>query len=818
MHISSLSISGLKGNPFKVDLAERSLFVGPNGAGKTRIRDAVDFLLGRDTAGVGVDGSSLRALLSDDSQILVGATLVVDDGAFKIERVREVKRDGGLARSKVYIDGEEDRDGRRLGEIVGRLDAPAGAEWLDLSVGALTKRIALVGIFVAAERFAADLNQAAAEIKAYGGGRLMAGRPGLPIEPLALLGAVHSIAGGEVNAARKYLRGLDAATDRSREEVGTGVDPEDLPRLKATRDSCSDTARAAGQELATAREAAANATRNREANERELASVRSRISGHQGMRKDLKRADDAPPPGALAEAKKHVDQLAAKVETAASTVRKWRTAKEQAGTAYADATLAVNQERSVIAALGSEIDALIPLAAALDDAPCTAASAWIDGDDFTGGAPPVDLADACPLLVAARAASALLAPTRRCRADAEASRLDAARVFDAARKETDEAGEALRLAERGADATGALLVAARRALDSVREAAEVADPKRKEAERTAIVERIAELGSRRDVLLSNLDTLGAAFDEAEVSVDESLVKLNTANETHKAAVDAYDTANVRAEQLRRLVADREAAAEAEGRVGDAKMMLGRVEALMGRIKETGEGSVLDHAAPFVPTPWALAFRDGRVGLRDADDRFWYGPALSSAQRALVAFAIDRALDALDDRRFRIAFVEADPLDDANRAHVLDQLNDSVSSGAVSQALVFQCSEPGGAASNAWHIFYVAPQSKGAPEAKRQKEADPFDPFNPLAPSAPGFDPFKEPPPAPTRPPGVEGFVAGADDATIEAILRGLFSRKKIPTDLTRRRGLLKRLAAEEKVTADGLANYMAQEADADDPA
>ncbi len=90
MRLTSITIAGFKGaEPVTYDLGPLTFVTGQNGQGKSRIREGIDFALGRDVSGVSAQGKELRAALAG-AELDVTLTVLLDDG--ETQTVRRVRR------------------------------------------------------------------------------------------------------------------------------------------------------------------------------------------------------------------------------------------------------------------------------------------------------------------------------------------------------------------------------------------------------------------------------------------------------------------------------------------------------------------------------------------------------------------------------------------------------------------------------------------------------------------------------------------------------------------------------------------------------
>jgi chromosome segregation ATPase len=133
MRALRIEIAGFKGAaPVAYEFTSPLVFItGRNGQGKSRIREALDFVLGRDVAGVSGSGKELRAALAG-AELDVTLTLELDDGAVQtVRRSRRVEK-GTFKKPVVYIGGVE-ADDVKLANLLGDVSSPAATSWLDLS-------------------------------------------------------------------------------------------------------------------------------------------------------------------------------------------------------------------------------------------------------------------------------------------------------------------------------------------------------------------------------------------------------------------------------------------------------------------------------------------------------------------------------------------------------------------------------------------------------------------------------------------------------------------------------------------------------------
>lgn len=709
IYIKRLSIDGLKGAPVSYDFDDRGrvVVVGPNGGGKTRVADAVHFVLGRPIGGESVDGKNLRAALAGDVMD-VTATFSVGGRDVDVKRVREAKG-RTFGRSKLYIDGTE-TDESGLTALLGDVSAPAGSEWIAMSDARLLSALAAIGAKTAPPSVIADVLEA---VSTYDGGRLDD-----KVDPFGagpdVLDAALAAAKGEVNEAKADLRAASKTADASRSEVGAGrTDPAEVTQLKQAVTDAQGRVQSEAEALSSAKEVQREAIGRRDEAARRQRDLLARLANEQLAKKQaaeligatVQPVDISAIEASMAEARAAYDTAAAaRDEAGVDGERKHRR--------FVGIGQRLRDETHDVTTAQAALEGAERRAGLLDDVPCTACPKWNDFDDpFVE---PQDLASACPLLAEAKAAKASLDDLRASLEWAKARHAETTTGWSTAMKESQAAeAECNRLeAEKKKHhaAVRDLQIEFDRAMsqkaDAQRRANAVAGA---QAAKDAAEKRIAELEAEANAAAAEVEKLGSVIDEAQASVDaaaEALqaarIELDQANEAHRAAI-------VRHERIARYHRDRGAVEAAEARVDAAKALLTCVTDAQDQVREAGEQAIIGHASTYVPDCWEIAFVDGAIGLADRAGygdvvKFWSGAGLSTAQREILSMAIDRALEVIGERKFRVAFVEADPIDLQARQHVLTELGRRVDSGDVSQAFVMQWSSAEQARAAGWQVI------------------------------------------------------------------------------------------------------------------
>lgn len=824
--IRKLDVEGLKGATGSYELSRLNVVTGPNGAGKTRLRDAIDFLLGRDVAGEGVDGRNLRQLLAG-SRMRVRAIVVGEDGReTEIVRMRELGQRGAFGESRLLVNGREEHSSVAMGEVLGRTSAPGGAAWLDLSPERVLAALAVIGAGIVPDA----VGDARKVIEVYNGGAIVKERaPVWPSNPEALLETAAKFAKEELNAARREKREISGSTDRSRSAVTTAIDPALVAARRAAVDRTSAERDRLAQDYAAARARVDAAGDQRLDHERTEAALRQRIDDATQREVTARSlAASAPLAGPhqaeVDQARKKRDDLSREL-AAANEAHK--AAKESKASTYEVLVQAdrrkVGSDRDVRTAAANLADAT-RRAGLLGQVPCTASTCWVDANELPPEEGPVenDLPGKCPLLAEARTAQASISDLEEAKARAtERLAADEAALSAARAADTDAAG----VVEKAQAKVTLLLEAfdrARIAFESVSQRAALASSAEVEHARAsatieaAAAEKEAATKELEDHLL-RVDQLAATYDEAVEGLEAAEAAFLAAKKAAEDATEAMTSAVRQNTQHERYLEDRAAEERAEKRLEDADALVAQVDEVANRVLGAGVKAVVGEAARFIPSPWRIDFREGRVGLVRADE-FWSGPGLSAAQRALLALALDSALDAIQRRRYRLATVELDQVDHDARARVLEQLRASVEAGDTAQvlAMLWRDEDAGRPYLDGWTRIAIrserSPRDMATAEALVEHRTEMLrgdvDPFAPLPASegSDGFDPFADSDQLPLVPDPreeIRKMISGLPGPALSGLLTSL-GAPSVPKKLEDRRAKVEVLVLEQGLSVDAI--------------
>ncbi len=694
IRLCRLDVQGFKSGPNRYDLHPLTMVFGPNGRGKTRLLEAIAFLHGAEVSGASVNGAGLRALSTAGVDMVVTGHYDVDGVTHTVERARRWNR-GSFGRSVVKVDGVEGDPEALLGRLAGT----PGRVWLDQSEERLTVALAAIGAR-RAEGWFEDLRAAFA---AYSGELA----PPNSSDPSVILSGAYDAAKRERDATRRALRGLEGSVDRSRSEVGQHVDPGAVAAAEAALNDAQAAQRQAIGEHAQAEATLAQLRQQIAQGERALGEAREReahlrASSGSAVTLDLEaaRADEA--------------RAAAAVERAQAAVQAAQAAEGAARAAQAETARQAAQAAGN-AAQAAQAAEVAQNTAGTVSAPCQSCDAWIDAEahyqnPFTEARA---LASECPFVADAAAAAAQLPALDAAAAEATgAAEAAAARAADADGSWRSKA-EALAAARQGYREADNRLQAIRKRIAAVTGAPGAAEVERAAAQVTEITIRLGQLNEQ----------IGAAQVTETAAAEAVSTKAAAAREAdaaYRAAVDAHA-------KLERLTRDRQLREAAEVKAAAAAALLEAVQEIQARVRGAGAALVIEHAQPFVP--WTVEIRD-RVGLITSRGHFAPGPALSASQAATLALGIDRALDAIYDRRFRLSLLELEHADEITRDHVLRALAQAVDAGRLSQAIVCQWQQPGWAMPGEWQVVDVSTDPPADPPAttlssKRASDPDPI---------------------------------------------------------------------------------------------
>lgn len=697
-----IEIAGFKGAaPVAYDLTSPLVFItGRNGQGKSRIREALDFVLGRDVAGVSGAGKELRAALAG-TELDVTLTLEFDDGATQtVRRSRRIEK-GTFKKPVVYIGGVE-ADDTKLAEMLGDVSAPAGSTWLELSEDKLLAELARLGararsgrdaVLSAVRAVAAHNKGALAEAlcTALGvktpprfvppedapeelvnaGYAARAGDVLIGLENCAadrLLATARDVAKAEVNEAQRAFKAIESSADRSREvSVAAEVRPDEVALVEAQVKAANEAFRAADAERVTAKsalEAGARPLAEWEVTKARLAAKVSAARTNLGA---------LPVPHAEATAALDDAPLRATLDAAVAY------ANDVAGERYA----AAKAEQTALFAWGTAENTTKSARAALkvlDGGHCPTCRQAITGD--------------------VRAVfDQALANAEQAEAQAK-SDLDAASAYlqdqrtelDAANRDVDKARSALDAALKTQASAGVMA----KARETYKAAARALDEAL--AEQTAFLAKPApaqpaDAQARYDVALADAEAKFNAMEQLRARLTE---------------------VSGQVERYKRWRSDLKLRTDAEGRKKAADALMESVRTAERDLAKAGADELLGTAAMYLPPEFGapLVF-EGAIGITQGVT-FWSGPGLSNAQKLVLSIAIDRALDTINGRRLRLVLVEAEALDDATLDHVAAALEGDVEMGALDCAMLISCHEPPRLVPQ-WQRIHVGPPSPVRPD-------------------------------------------------------------------------------------------------------
>lgn len=700
MRLLSITIAGFKGaSTVTYDLGPLTFVTGQNGQGKSRIREGVDFVLGRDVSGVSAQGKELRAALAG-AELDVSLRVLLDDGETQtVRRVRRLEK-GTFKKPVLYIGGVE-ADETKLTNLLGDVSAPAGASWLDISEDKLLAELARLGAraregrtsvldairaVVAHNRGAlADALCTALAVKApprfvppEGATEdvIAAGCAARATDVLkavdgcslaTLLIQARDVAKAEVNEAQKALKAIEGSADRSREaSTAAEVRPDEVATKSALVEAAEKAFNTAQEEFTRAKAAL-------ESGAKPLADWRSQKVRHEERVEAARRRLGAlPVPPEASTASVDVEPLRAALATAEAYLRD------------------VDSERKNAA--GDEQSKLF---------------AWGQAENTTRGA-----VAALKVLDGGHCPTCRQAITGDVRAVFDRALADA-RATEAARKaELDAAREYL--AQQNDDYNFAVAECrkAREALDAVLKAQ--ADDGRIAASRETYNAAAADLDRalhEQTVFLVNPAPAEPADAQARVEVakadaEREFAALNVQRSEH------HDLLG-KVERYKRWRQDLKARTDAEARKKAADTLMETVRSAERSLAKAGADELLGVAAMYLPPSFGvpLVF-EGAVGIQKGAD-FWAGPGLSSAQRLVLALSIDRALDTITGRRLRLALIEAEALDDNTLDHVCAALEGDVEMGDLDAALLLSCHEPA-RLTEQWQRIHVGPELPRGP--------------------------------------------------------------------------------------------------------
>lgn len=672
IRLLDLQAEGFKGGPGSYTFGPATVLYGPNGSGKSRALDAVAFLFGLDVCGSSVDGNGLRVLATPGVDMVVTGRVEVDGTVHTVRRSRRWHR-GSFGKSTVEINGlEGDVEG-----LVGRLGACPGEAWIGMTEDRLTVALAAIGAR-ADDSWRGALREA---FSAYPGEVA----PPNSSDASVVLSGAYDTAKGLRDQTRRALRGLEGSVDRSRSEVEQRTDPGAVSAAEAALTTAQQAQRQAIGEHAQAEGRLASLRQAISVHDRKIGQARHneatvRAASGQGGSFDLDGARRDEAAGVAA-----VERAQAAVQAAQASEA---TAREAHGSRAQEAAQAAGRARSTAA----EVERA-RTAAGTVDAPCRTCTAWIDAEAQYQDplAPAHDLAAACPFVSDAAQAAAAVDGLAQAAAEAAEAAQAAAGARDASEAAWRSKGEALQAARTAYREADARLQGARRIIAQVTNtpgAAEVA----------AAAAQVSELADQLATMHREVGSTEAAEAAAAETVQAASAQVAEADATYRAAVEAHS-------RLERLTRDRQLREAGEAKATQAAALLAAVQAVQVQVRDAGAAAVVKHAQAFVP--WPIEFR-GRVGLV-TDHGFACGfqpGGLSAAQAVGLALGLDRALDAIYDRRFRLVMLELDHVDNRGRDHLRGALAEALDAGGVSQVIVAQWQAPGFLPAG-WQVVDVA---------------------------------------------------------------------------------------------------------------
>jgi hypothetical protein len=700
MRLTSITIAGFKGaEPVTYDLGPLTFVTGQNGQGKSRIREGIDFALGRDVSGVSAQGKELRAALAG-AELDVTLTVLLDDGETQtVRRVRRLEK-GTFKKPVLYIGGVE-ADETKLSNLLGDVSAPAGASWLDLSEDKLLAELARLG--ARAREGRTSVLDAIRAVVAHNRGALAdalctalavkapprfvppdgatedviaAGCAARATDVLkavdgcslaTLLIQARDVAKAEVNEAQKALKAIEGSADRSREaSTAAEVRPDEVATKAALVEAAEKAFNTAQEEFTRAKAAL-------ESGAKPLADWRAQRARHEERVEAARRRLSALPiPVETTAPKAEVEPLRVALATAEAYLRD------------------VGEERAN--AVGDEQSKLF---------------AWGQAENTTRGA-----VAALKVLDAGHCPTCRQAITGDVRAVFDRALADAQSAEAARKSELDAAREYL--AQQNDDYNFAVAECrkAREALDAMLKAQ--ADDGRLAASRETYNAAAAELDRalhEQTVFLATPAPAEPADAQARVEVakadaEREFAALNVQRAEH------HDLLG-KVERYKRWRQDLKARTDAEARKKSADALMETVRTAERSLAKAGADELLGVAAMYLPPSFGvpLVF-EGAVGIQKGAD-FWSGPGLSSAQRLVLALSIDRALDTITGRRLRLALIEAEALDDSTLDHVCAALEGDVEMGELDSALLLSCHEPA-MLTEQWRRIHVGPEMARGP--------------------------------------------------------------------------------------------------------
>jgi archaellum component FlaC len=663
--ILTLSITGLKGGPRRHDLSKVTLVDGPNGAGKSSILDAIRFLFGLQTAGVGAEGGNLRALMEGD-EITVEAKVLAGGVVKTIRRSRRVV-DGTFKSSTFAVDGIKDAP-----NPFGSVAIHAGRDLLDLSDEKLNAFLSRIGADASPGVISALIDEV-----------VKAGSKGVHSKPdAATLERIGLDVASELASARAAAKATASAVDASRRELGP-------VRVEVGLSSKLN------EELTRAMELELLISTNLGSIQGQMSAARQRAGE---MAQKLSAKSDAGRAGLLQEeATRLQDSVAAEASAHGELVAKAKAAHRAIGPA-SDTAGRLHEKLTEAESRAASIN---PAAAP----PCSRSSSWISPEDPF--AEPEDLCGVCPL-----AKEQALWQERRAKAQKEASELK-----ESVRR-ADEVYQAALAAYENANAS---VAASRQRLDRMQDNLhEVTGSLRSQQEiNAAALSRSNELREEAVALKARLEELDA--DQNRLS--RELAEVRQVKDRLTAEVR---TARINEERLRRQKADEASASAAEAHLTKMKALEKSVSDARSAIANAGADRIIKLVGP-VHGCLTLAYEGGRFGLTDGRS-FWTNAGLSAAQRELLSVWLDYAVQAIDKHSLRLMMIEADPLDVPSREGLMADMVDVVAQGyqvIICSWMPFV----GLTGSDVAHIHLGSHQPAQPAIVEADPFDDPFDPFS-----------------------------------------------------------------------------------------
>lgn len=696
-----IEIAGFKGaDVVAYDLTSPLVFItGRNGQGKSRIREALDFVLGRDVAGVSGAGKELRAALAG-AELDVTLTVELDDGAIQtVRRARRVEK-GTFKKPVVYIGGVE-ADESKVVNLLGDVSAPSGSAWLDLSEDKLLAELARLGARARAGRD--SVLSAVRAVAAHNKGALaesLCAALGVKAPPrfvppedapedvaaagyvaraadvlkgldgcdaAKLLAQAREVAKAEVNDAQRALKAIEGSADRSREaSVAAEVRPDEVALVEAQVKTADEAFRAAEAERVTAKNALDQGARPLADWQATKARLEAKVQGARNRLGAL-----AVPASATAP-KAEVEPLRAALTAAETYARGVATERDEAAKTEQSALFAWGQAENTTRGARAALKVL-------EGGHCPTCRQAITGDVRAV----FDLALATAEQAEARAKSELDA-AREYLADQRSELENAANDMAKARQALD--------AALGVQASEGRMAAARETYNAAKTALD-----------EALAEQTEFLGKPAPAEPADAQARhNAALADAEAKLRE-LEQIRGRLTEVSGQVERY----------KRWRSDLKARTDAEARKKAADALMETVRTAERDLAKAGADELLGTAAMYLPPEFGepLVF-EGAVGIRKSG-AFWSGPGLSNAQRLVLALSIDRALDAINGRMLRLVLVEAEALDNRTLDHVCAALEGDVEMGALDCAMLISCHEPPRLVPQ-WQRIHVGPQDPGPP--------------------------------------------------------------------------------------------------------